>query len=140
MVPVPALYKVQNLVMVIVKVVPISPGNLPTLKLIKPDLHPSPRSVSLHHLDPAFLSPTQDMSRRTCPNNSRPAFCLRIETSRKASADSLNGCPKPQTPRAIHCPAKDSKLWLQKPRVAVMTFATSKPLKTRPCSLLELNH
>lgn len=54
MLPVPALYKVQNLVMVIVKVVSISPGRQHALKLIKPDLHPSHPSVSLHHLDLAF--------------------------------------------------------------------------------------
>lgn len=54
MVPVPALYKVQNLVIVIVKVVSISPGRQHALKLTKPDLHPSTRSVRIHQLDPAF--------------------------------------------------------------------------------------
>lgn len=54
MFPVPALYKVQNLVMVIVKVVSISPRRQHALKLIKPDLHPSTRSVSIHQLNPAF--------------------------------------------------------------------------------------
>lgn len=54
MVPVPALYKVRNLVMVIIKVVSISPGRQHTLKLIKPDIHPSSRPVSLHQVDPVF--------------------------------------------------------------------------------------
>lgn len=87
MVAVPALYKAQNLIMVIVKVVLIRPGRHHALKLVNPGLHLSTPLVSLH-FDPASCLQLETYAEELVQT---PRFCLyrRIKTQAETLANFL---------------------------------------------------
>lgn len=137
MVAVPALYKEQNLVMIIVRVVLIRPGKHPgpqTDQSWSPSIHPFGQPSSLRS---CLLSPTRDICRRTCPNTSILPVSANQDTSR-------NACQFPQSssrlksPRAMPPPVKNTRQQLQ-PRTVAVACLMPTSLRAHPCSVLKLN-
>lgn len=121
MVPVPALYKVPKLV-IIVEVISISPRQ--TLELINPGLHPSSFSVS-HHIDPAFCLPHETRAENFCPNTSHlPSVSGLRRKAEELLLDSSIFAKSSAFPSCAH-PAKDLKQRLQRFRPATMACAMS---------------